>query len=91
MGSIQLVAFGTHTWSGTPEDCHRNSKITSGELIASLREEIGIVAFNGNISYGNIGSDQRFTYTIVVPKFDRFLAALLNTEFGRLTELGALS
>jgi hypothetical protein len=34
-----------------------------------------------------IGSDARLNYTILPPKFDRLMAALLDTEFGSITEL----
>ena len=88
MASIQLVAFGMefgHS-SGSVGAIRRNSRMVSGELLATLRGDVRIVAFSGDIAYGNIGAE-RFAYTILPSKFDRFLAALLDTEFGGITEL----
>lgn len=86
--SLQFVVFGT--FGEAKDKCRDDSSAASKELLLSLGNDIRIVAFDGNIAYGIIGADTRFNYTACVPKFDRFLAALLNTEYGRITELGSL-
>jgi hypothetical protein len=87
--SILFVAFGIH--GGEKKENGDNSRSTLEELLASLNENIKVVSFDGDLPYGNIGTNQRMDYTILVPKFDRFIGALLSTEFGRVTELGSIS
>lgn len=87
LSSIQLVVFGLTEAS---EDQRRNWKAASKELIASLRADIRVVAFEGDIAYGNIGTDTRMNYTVLLPEFDRLLAALLATEFGQVNKLGTV-
>jgi|GraSoiStandDraft_26_1057304.scaffolds.fasta_scaffold227774_2 hypothetical protein len=85
---FQLVAFGVH---GQPKEESRDrSRALVNDLMAECRESIRIVAFDGEMAYGNIGTDNFMSYSILIPKFDRFLVALLNTEFGHVTELGSL-
>ena len=86
--SIQFTVFGVHDQG--KEECRNNSRATSEELIASCGENIRGVAFDCEMAYGTIGKDHRMNYTVFVPKFDRFLAALLSAEFGRITELGSI-
>jgi hypothetical protein len=86
--SFQFIAFGVH--GELKETCRDNSRAASKELLAECGENVRVVAFDGDMTYGNIGTDARMNYTVFVPKFDRCLAALLNTEFGCITELGSL-
>jgi hypothetical protein len=93
MASIQLVAFGKifRAGDGIPvEEFHHKSRTACTELLTTLGSKVKIVAFSGDISHGNIGGEGRFNCTILVPKFDRVLTALLNTEFGCMTDLGSL-
>jgi hypothetical protein len=87
MASIQLVAFGM--LGGAREECRDDSRSAMEELRASLGGGVRIVAFEGDAAYGNVGTDRRMNYTILTPKFDRLLAALLDTDFGGVSELGA--
>ena len=85
---FQLVAFGVH---GQPKEESRDrSRAVVNDLMAECRESSRIVAFDGEMTYGNIGTDNFMSYSVLVPKFDRFLVALLNTELGCVTELGSL-
>ena len=86
--SFQFVAFGVHGQAKT--ECRERSRAVVNELRATCGEDVRILAFDGDLAYGNIGTDERMNYTVFVPKFDRFLAALLKTEFGGITELGTL-
>lgn len=86
--SFQFVAFGVH---GQPKEESRDrSRAVVDELMAECAESVRIVAFDGDMTYGNIGTDICMSYSVLVPKFDRLLTALLNTEFGCVTELGLL-
>jgi hypothetical protein len=89
MASIQLVIFGFP--DGTQEQCRTNGQVTAAELQASLGDDVRVVAFYGEVTHGVVGTKQRFDYSILVPKFDRFLSALLGTGWGHVTEFGSLS
>jgi hypothetical protein len=90
MASIQLVAFGIFAFqSGSKEEIRGYSSTTLDELIAALGKDVRIVRFSGDTSYGNVGGAERFAFTIAPNNFDRFLAALLSTDFGCVTELPA--
>jgi hypothetical protein len=84
MGSLQFIAWGTH--GGSKEENLKNSQRASGELVASLGSNVRIVTLNGNITHGLVGEEVRFGYMALVPRFDRVLAALLSTDYGRITE-----
>jgi hypothetical protein len=86
--SFQFIAFGVH--GEAKKECRDRSRAAAKELLAECGDTLRMVAFDGDMAYGNIGTDQRMNYTVFVPKFDRFLGALLNTEFGRITELESL-
>jgi hypothetical protein len=91
MASIQLVAFGEiANIKCSIENSRQNCRNSVNEILKLLDKNIKIVAFEGNLAVGNIGAGQRFNYTVLVPKFDRLLAALLNTEHGHVTELPPL-
>ena len=86
--SFQLVVFGAH---GQPKkQSHDRSRAVVNELMTECAEVVRIVAFDGDIAHGNIGTHNCMSYSVLVPKFGRFLVALLNTEFGCVTELGSL-
>jgi hypothetical protein len=86
--SFQFVAFGVH---GQPqEECRKGSRAAVNELLTTCGENIRIVAFDGEMAYGNVGTESCMSYSVLVPKFDRFLEALLNTEFGSVTQLSSL-
>jgi hypothetical protein len=88
IASIQLVLFGL--FAATLQNMSDDSRETAEELLNLTEDQVRIVAFNGNISYGNIGTNNSMNYTACLPKFDRLLAALLGTEYGCITELGTL-
>jgi hypothetical protein len=89
MASVQLVIFGYP--DGTQEQCRTNGQSTAAELQASLGDDVRVVAFYGDVTHGLLGTKERFDYATLLPKFDRFLSALLATEWGRVTEFGPLS
>jgi hypothetical protein len=86
MASIQLVGFGKLFRSDkTQQEYNHNSLNASSEILGCLGSNVRIVSFCGDIPYGNFGGDRRLAFTIAPPKFDRFMAALLDTKFGQIT------
>lgn len=88
MASIQLVGFGKLFRSNKTQEEHRHNGLNaSNEILKTLGSNTRIVSFSGEIPYGNFGEDRRFAFTIGPPKFDRFMAALLETEWGRISDV----
>ena len=88
ISSFQLVAFGTHNFGGTEQECRQDSQSAASELLAVLAQNIKIVSFDGDMSIGLLGSESRFSYSIAAPRLDCCVLTLLETEFGRINEWG---
>ena len=89
MASVHFVAFGMI--GENRETAQGGSQAASRELMAVLGDDIKIVTFDGPIAHGNIGTDARLAYTACVPDFGRMLAALVDTKYGGITDLGPIS
>lgn len=88
--SMLLVVFGAFEFNGPVEQRSDDSSTTMQKLLRALGADVRIVAFSGDFRVGNIGSSQRFSFTVLLPKYGRYVAALLDTEFGHVTELGSI-
>ncbi len=88
--SVQLVAFGAQDFGGPVEQRRDDSGKTSAQLLAALGTDVRIVSFSGDFGVGLVGTNRHISYTVLLPKYDRFLRALLDTEFGQMTDLGSV-
>ena len=88
IASMHLIVFGM--FADASEKSRGDSRAASKDVLVALGEDVRLVAFEGAITYGNIGTDRRMDYTALLPHFDRLLTALLNTNFGQITELGSI-
>jgi hypothetical protein len=93
MSSIQLVTYGApYPWNKdkTTEDFAQARRDASVAILDAFDKDVRIVLFDGEFAVGTIGNNQRLSYTLLAPKFDRFFKALLETEFGSITEIPSL-
>jgi hypothetical protein len=84
MGPVHFVSFGA--FDNTKGADLTNFRAAITELRTTFEHNIRIVAFSGEMLVGNFGTSDHMSYTAVAPKFERFLKALVNTEFGQVTE-----
>lgn len=85
MGSVHFVTFGV--FDDTKGADLTNFRAAIAELRTIFAGNVRIVAFSGEMLVGNFGTSDHMSYTAVAPKFDRFLKALVNTEFGQVVEM----
>jgi hypothetical protein len=82
VSALIIMAFVTHPTSPGPD--HRSA------LVHAMNEQLGadIKILHGAADghYGLFGGKSRFSYTFLVPHFDRMLAALGRLQFGETKE-----
>jgi len=83
VSALIILAFGTHLPS-SPNSNDRSA------LVHAIHEQLGadIKVLHGAADghYGLFGGESRFSYTFLVPHFDRMLAALGRLPFGETRE-----
>jgi hypothetical protein len=83
VSALVIMAFGAHPTS-SPNSSDRSALVHA--LHEQLRADIKILHGAADGHYGLFGGKSRFSYTFLVPHFDRMLAALGRLQFGESKE-----
>ena len=86
MSSFVLSIFG-HPIEIDPERASDQRAKSVARLVTELGSNIRLVHGTAAGLVGNIGSQQRFHYGVLLPNFARYMSALTALEFGQSAEI----